>query len=134
MWFDYAYDQGLSEGYRLGKTDGRHSAKGSKNKARKRGRPPLMNGSYIVLMIEDVKDREKGMTIEQGVDHFLKGMKAAPKYLGEECELPSKKEAMGMYFSARRKDPSQLSPLSGSRDDGLRFHISQLLKKAAQDF
>jgi len=69
--FIYASDRGYERGKREGRTEGYRAAKGLKEPAKKRGRPPKIPEGVRALIIHVVETREPGQTIKKAVTDCL---------------------------------------------------------------
>ena len=127
--FSGGFDHGLREGYRLGKSDGRHAAKGVKTAPRRRGKPLSMDESVAQLMVNEVSRAvDNGEDVAGAVSAFLKTMEAGYKERGDPTRLPNPDAAEQVYNYLRRRG---ISPSSQQKlyDDALRLRISELNKK-----
>jgi hypothetical protein len=146
----FSFDQGLLEGHRIGRTDGRRKAKGLKNTPKRRGRPSAIDEGVAPLMLHEVSEAQKsGIAVKDAVIDFLKSQEVGKKVLElddpeifetaaaakriakaveRELDHPkTRRSAMRFYHRIRRKGRSA-SSLQSSWDETLRSKID-LLKK-----
>jgi hypothetical protein len=80
----YAFDSGLLEGHRLGRTDGSRAAKGRKNKPKRRGRPSVIDDRVATLMVHEVSEAQKnGIAVEDAVIDVLEAQEVGRRVLDD---------------------------------------------------
>ncbi len=125
--FQRAYVHGLGVGYRVGKTDGRRSAKGLKDSSKGRGRPPKMDKGLTALMVHVVrKAQTSGTKVEPTIRKFLESMRRGQKESGKIEMLPTLKEALAIYYRASKQTVAFKKPKK--TDDDLRNYVRSLVK------
>ena len=116
-WF---IGRAYEEGYREGRAAGRRAAKGLEEDTKKRGRPPVIDGGFMTLLMDHVDARRQEMTIDEAIQNALdtvragsralsadiekiEGRKAARAFLAHEnSRLPTHEQAKRAYFRLKR--------------------------------